>query len=218
LHLLRYGAGRGERPTHKKLKGKKRGMVMRNLNLNKETSLLNNERGTILLSNALVSGLMVAVLVLFGETVATCYQYLSLQHSLNEGLRAGIVRVANSENPDEELSPEEQALARQEVAARKVQEVANALNVDNKNNKRSAFVNGTKLNELSLASPASAKGVRVVAERIDSDGSPASTNTKWIEIKITKRLDFSNVLALISRNSANNRGFNFDFYGKAKIQ
>lgn len=193
----------------KKLKGNKRGMVMRNLNLNKETSLLNNERGTIMLSNALVSGLMVAVLVLFGETVATCYQYLSLQHSLNEGLRAGIVRVVDQEN-NEELSADEQVIARQQNARKKVLDVAEGLNVRNQYGKKSAFVTGKSLD--------ADNNVRVVAEKIDSDGSPASTNTKWIEIQITKRLDFSKVVALISRNSGENRGFNFDFYGKAKIQ
>lgn len=63
----------------------------------KFNSILKNERGVTMISNAVVSGLFIVIITLFGETVATCYQFISLQHAANLGVRAGIVNTINPE-------------------------------------------------------------------------------------------------------------------------
>jgi hypothetical protein len=183
---------------------------MERLGFNKSFSFLNNESGTIMLSNAIVSGLMVAVLVLFGESVATCYQYLSLQHSLNEGLRAGIIRATDPFDPTREIKGAEQQLARKVTAKGKVLKIAENLNVRNKSAKKSAFVSGSSLD--------AGNNVEVLVDNTEDEDPTTAANTKWIRITISKRLDFSKVLSLISKDSAVGRNFNFNFSGKAKIQ
>jgi Flp pilus assembly protein TadG len=172
---------------------------MDKLGFNRELSLLRNEHGAVMISNAIVSSLMVVMLVLFGETVTTCYQYISLQHALNEGLRAGILPNPVSETTD---------LYRKDVAQKMVYQTANNLAASNNNTnntgikRKAAFVFGRILRP---------------TVTFNSSGSPAPDDNKWISIQIQKQLDYSSVLSLIS-GSSGSRIFKFDFVGKAKIR
>jgi hypothetical protein len=167
----------------------------------RELSLLKNESGAVMISNAIVSSLMVVILVLFGETVTTCYQYISLQHALNEGLRVGILP-----KPANDLRTLE--AYRKVKAEEKVYNVATNLKVNNNNisntgfQRKSSFVSGQVL-------------VPTVIVQAYNPLTPE--RNKWVEVRIRKRLDFSKVLSLISGSSAN-RSFNFDFRARAKIK
>jgi Flp pilus assembly pilin Flp len=158
--------------------------------------LLQNENGATMISNAIVAGLLVVLLALFGETVATCYQYLSLQHSMNEGLRAGIIQ---SSDPKKTVTEQEDFM-RGNARAR-LGTVASQLNVNNTNNSKSSFVSTTS-GDVSTSSGVSIDEV---------------SKTKWLKINVKKSLLLSRVLDLISPSSGD-RLFNFDFTGQTKLQ
>jgi len=62
----------------------------------KNFSKFGNESGSVQISSAFISLFVVILLVSFGETVTTCYQWLSLQHAAYEGLRTSVVTEDDS--------------------------------------------------------------------------------------------------------------------------
>jgi hypothetical protein len=154
-------------------------------------SILNNERGVVLVSNAMVSGLFIAVLVMFGETVSAGYQYLTLQHAMNEGLRTGA------------------QISRTAVLTRnKIDNVARSLGVNN------GISNNCAVDSAPLRRSQYVTGDKICFEfKNETD----ATDNKWVKINLTKKLTFSKVLSLIGASSSN-RVFNMSFSGKAIVQ
>lgn len=60
--------------------------------------IVKNESGQATLSSAILSLFVFALIIGFGETATACFQMVSLQHAVNEGLRAGI--IGDSANED----------------------------------------------------------------------------------------------------------------------
>lgn len=163
-------------------------MVMKN----KLNQIVKNEKGSIAVSSSILSFLVIALIIGFGETVATCYQMVSLQHAVNEGWRAGLV----GDEANEELGRGDQNTA--------------AIGVTS--NVATSMISGGSNNFVSGSNPQTGEDSLALEVKIPEE------NSSWLVVTAKKQLTFGVLGNLVFGLGQNGKSFSLELSRGGKIQ